>query len=246
LLEAEPRLRPITAFALGNLHTPEAGDELIRAFFRLTTLPDTRWAVSEALLLHDPDRVVGRLILPLLDKDAWVGDECYDARTWRRRRTFYSYLAALIGRTRVPDERAMRFLRRRIEKFTGVLTKRTAIRALAVMPDLDKEDKERLEQMATGAFKWASWHDEYGPSAEFELQRTAIHALGTIGDLDTVTMLRDSLQDNRKRWERDPGIERYRKKLPDWDRELKRAFYHAREEILWHEYCRSAAVGCVQ
>ena len=246
LHEGIPHARAIAAFALGDLHTPEAGDELIRAFFRLTTLPETRWAVNEALLLHDPERVVRRVILPLLGSEAPEEDAFCDARTWKRRRTFYSYLANLIGRTRVADEKAMRFLRHRIQKFTGVLTKRTAIRALALMPDLDEADKERLEQMATGTFKWAAWDKQYGPSAEFELQRTAIHALGIIGDLETVTMLRDSLQHNRQRWERDPGIERYRKKIPDWDRELKRAFYHAREEILWQEYCRSTAVGCPQ
>jgi hypothetical protein len=140
----------------------------------------------------------------------------------------------------------MRFLRHRIEKFTGVLTKRMAMRALGWMPNLSKEDRKWLEQMATGSFEWASWHEEYGPSAEFELQRTAIHALVTIGNLETVTKLRDSLQHNRQRWEQDPGIERYRTKIPDWDRELKRAFYHAREEILWQEYCRGTAVGCPQ
>jgi HEAT repeat protein len=240
----DDRLQPIAAFALGDLHTES--NALIDAFFYLETRPDTRWAVSEALLLQDPERVVRWVIRPLLSRGAPEKDGFIDAGTWKRRRTFYSYLASLIGRTRVPDEKAMRFLRRRIDKFTGVLTKRTAIRALALMPDLGEEDQERLEQMAMGAFKWASWHDDYGPSAEFELQRTAIHALGTIGDLDTVTMLRDSLQDNRKRWEEDPGIERYRRKLPDWDRELKRAFYHAREEILWQEYCRSAAMGCAR
>ncbi|MEJ2211142.1 MAG: CHAT domain-containing protein, partial [Anaerolineae bacterium] len=140
-LHSRPRgLQPIAAFALGDLQTREAGRVLIDAFRDPDSQAVTRWAVADALTLHDPAWVARQAILPFLDEEIARQDGIYDTPAWRYRASQYERLAYLIGKIRAVEPAAHDFLRRCLFDFRSVNLKGGAIQSLGWMYDVDYRD----------------------------------------------------------------------------------------------------------
>ena len=216
LLRGKKEAQSLAAFALGGLRTQEAADTLIAAFFSPKTDARTRWALTEAVALLDPDLVVNRVILPLLDAGAArkQGHEPSTWYTWRQRAHWYERLAYLIGKIRTQDETAHRLLDDCIVRFTNVDLKGKAIQALGRLNDRQK--KGLFEQVAmdkAGSEQFKLREDISEPEKRY-LRRTAIEALAKIGDEETVKRLSQ-------------------KQALGLHFELQQAIYRAREEIAW-------------
>jgi HEAT repeat protein len=211
-LRSRPKeLQPIVAFALGDLQTREAGRALITAFRDPRSRAVTRWAVADALTLHDPAWVARQAILPFLDEDIAREDGTYDSPAWKYRASQYERLAYLIGRIRAVEPAAREFLRRCLFEFRSVGLKGRAIQSLGWLYEV--RYKELFERIATGDLSDIAPERDLAPGDVVYLRREAIEALANLGDRDTLTRLREG--------------------RAHWARELEQAYYETSEEISW-------------
>ncbi len=216
LLHGKKEAQSLAAFALGHLKTEEAADTLIGAFLDPKTDARTRWALTEAVALLDPDLVVNRAVLPLLDVDAArkQGHEPSTWYTWKQRAHWYERLAYLIGKIRTQDETAHRLLDDCMMRFTNVDLKGKAIQALGRLNDRQK--KGLFEQIAMDKAdpeQFRLRENITEPEMRY-LRRTAIEALARIGDEETMKRLSQ-------------------KRALGLHFELQQAIYRTREEIAW-------------
>jgi hypothetical protein len=215
-LEAQLRsgpkeLQPLAAFALGDLQTREAGSALIAAFRDPNSRPVTRWAVADALALHDPGWVARQAILPFLDEEIAKEDGIYDSPAWRYRASQYERLAYLIGKIRAVEPAARDFLRRCLFEFRSAGLKGRAIQSLGWLYDV--RYKELFERIAAGDLGEIAPAGDFAQDDAIYLRRKAIEALANLGDRDTLTRLREG--------------------RASWARELEQAYYETSEEISW-------------
>jgi hypothetical protein len=211
-LRSKPNeLQPIAAFALGDLQTEEAGRALIAAFRDPKSGAGTRWAVADALTLHDPGWVARQAILPFLDEKIAKQDGIFDSPAWRYRASQYERMAYLIGKIRAVEPIARDFLKRCLFEFRGVGLKAMAIQSLGWLYDLGYKDL--FERIATGDLSDIAPEGGFSKDDTISLRRQAIEALANLGDRDTLARLREG--------------------RADWARELEQAYYETSEEISW-------------
>ncbi|MGD9318240.1 MAG: hypothetical protein PVG56_15495, partial [Anaerolineae bacterium] len=221
----DPGARAIAALALGDLHmqllinigrekeAEAALSELASAFLCPEIDEPTLWAVTYALALLDLPTVRDAVFLPFFGRErgAFVTDE--------QRLLHYKCMAYLIGLLRWQEQRAYDFLVEDCLK--GARKARLAAVAIQALGSLaDRRYKPLLDVMALGNFTGILPHVDAPPSSFAYLQRKAIDALSTVGDLESVTLLRE----HRRVEAMGSGT---------WDPELERALYRTSEEIFW-------------
>jgi HEAT repeat protein len=223
LLSGDVVASAIAAAALADLQTEEAFQVLARAVYTKGLPADTGWALTDALALLDPALVTQEVIVPLIES---------------RTSHWYERLAYLIGKTRTQDATAMAFLDRCLHELKRVKTKAKAIQSVGWLQDRTKT--RLLEYVAMGRFddiEKAAQQEVRGDDDDEDvalkqgfslgkvtvedrkfLRRKAIEALAHIGDVHTLTQLREG--------------------RVEWDAELRRAFFWTSEEIYWREQVR--------
>ena len=153
----------------------------------------------------------------------------------RRVAHWYERLAYLVGKIRTQDPVALAFLDRCLHDLTRVETKAKAIQSVGWLQDRTKT--RLLEYVAMGRFDEieSATQQEIRADDELEdqalkrgfklgkvtplqvkyLRLKAIEALAFIGDVDSLSLLREGRM--------------------EWDWELRQAFYWTSEEIYWRE-----------
>lgn len=213
----------LAALALGDLHmqlklhhdSQELAQAALAALaesFLLRKLDQaTQWAVAYALATVDLPTVKTAVIDPFFsDEDAYADSET-------ERLQHYKCLAYLIGLLRWQDPAARQFLRVRclLEAEDAALAA-VAIDALARLAD--RRDKPVLERIAMGCPDADILPCFIHLSAEDQvyLQRKATDALASVGDEESIALLRENRGD-----------------AASWSPELEQALYRASEEIYW-------------
>jgi hypothetical protein len=214
----DSNVQAIAALALGDLYvqteTTEESQtdlesimaELVRAFNDPALDEAARWAVTHALAMADPAIVTKDVILDLIQQRPTP------SRLRRNEVQIYKCLVYLIGRTRCQEAAAQTFLIDdclRHFKSLGLLA--GVIEALGWLAD--RRHQRLLEDIACGQFDAVPLARQLSSTGQQYLRLRAIEALDSIGDLDTLTRLRNS------------GA--------DWAPKLRRAFYRTSEEIYW-------------
>ena len=219
----------IAALALGDLYRqlilerdrqPDAQrilGELAQSFLNVETQGATLWAVTYALARLDLPAVKGAVLLPFFERE----DELSPDEGTRDRH--FKCMGYLIGLLRWQEQQARDFLVRRCLKETRVASlAAVAISALGRLAD--RRDKAMLQAIALGEFGDNLPHLASAPPEDVAyLQRTAIGALASVGDLETVSMLRADRQA--------AGVG-----FSDWDPAMEQVLYRTSEEIFWRLY----------
>jgi HEAT repeat protein len=217
--------RSIAALALGDLHmqlllsegkekeADAALCELANAFLCPEIDEPTLWAVTYALAMLDLPIVRDAVFLPFFERERelFVDNE--------QRLLHYKCMGYLIGLLRWQEQKAYDFLVGSCLK--DARKARLAAVAIQALGSLaDRRYKPLLDMIALGNFTGILPHVD-APSSSFAyLQRKAIDALGKVGDLESVALLRE----HRRIEEMGSG---------GWDPALERALYRTSEEIFW-------------
>lgn len=210
----------LAALALGDLamqlrpSRPAESDLAVQtlgnALLRTDLKPASQWATAYALATVDLPAVKRAVIEPFLDQEAAM-PQTPEANQIRK------CLAYLIGLLRDQDARSRDFLVMRCIGATADPTlAAVAIDALARLAD--RRDKPLLEHIAAGqpdAGEMARFKS-FNRTDQIYIQRKAIDALASVGDADSIALLRESGSD--------PG---------QWSPKLEEALYRASEEIYW-------------
>ncbi len=216
----------IAALALGDLYrqlilvrdqrqeAQKILDELAHSFLSIETRGATLWAVTYALARLDLPTVKGAVLLPFFERET----ELFPDEETRDRH--YKCTGYLIGLLRWQEEQARDFLVRRCMGETRVASLASvAISALGRLAN--PQDKSILEAIALGEFGRYLPHLVSAPPNDVAyLQRSAIDALASVGDLRTVAMLR---ADRRAA---EAGFSQ-------WDPAMEQVLYRTSEEIFW-------------
>jgi hypothetical protein len=188
--------------------------ELAGAFFSVETWGATLWAVTYALACLDLPTVKGAVLLPFFEREneLFLDEETRDRH--------FKCTGYLIGLLRWQQEQARDFLVRRCMRETRVASLASvAISALGRLAD--PQDKSMLEAIALGRFGDYLPHLVSAPPNDVAyLQRRAIGALASVGDLGTVAMLRA---------DRRPAEVAF----SHWDLATEQVLQRSSEEIFW-------------
>ncbi len=204
-------LASMAAFALGDLRHEEAHDKLIAAFLDdsvdATKTEVIRWAITDALAMLDPDKVMQDAILPLI-KSGRLDDPIKFSE--RREQLIY-----LIGQIRHPNPDALNFVETALTSPDVPATQKgRCILALGFLhPPTWKDWKKVFESIALGEFTAIAEKNDSKSQEGIYLRIKALQALAEIGDLET--------------------LERLRSERRHWPLELERIFYSTSEEIIW-------------
>ena len=111
-VEKIPEALPaMAAFALGDIDNDESHSILYETFLCGQTERETRWAITDALSLLDPEEVMNSVVYKLIPSREQLEDEGFkigesSSAAW------HEMLILLIGQLRNPDSRARRFIER--------------------------------------------------------------------------------------------------------------------------------------
>ncbi len=206
-------LPAMAAFALGDIQIAESHQILYDTFLDKMTEKDTRWAITDAMSLLDPEEVMARVISKLIPTREELEAEKFSISK-SPFKDWHEMLIYLIGQLRNHELRAHRF----VEKFLAdedvfFTLKGRAILAIGFLNDLSW--KERFEQAALGDFDAVNAGRQLRnkASANLYLRVKALQALAEIGDRETLRRLRSQHK--------------------DWPPEVERVFYVTSEEINW-------------
>ncbi len=198
--DGESSDQAIAAIALADIKTPRAVGALVQMFMMEELPLPIRRNIITALTMLDMASVTQEVVLPLLAPER--AEESVDRRPM---------LAYLIGKARIQDPIARRFLYDCLRDACDVALKGLAIQSLGWLYDL--QNKQDFEDIALGDFTNINL-PSLQPSADESqlLQRKALEALRIIGDEATLNRLQD--------------------RPTAWSPELERAFYWTIEEII--------------
>ncbi|MFN0112443.1 MAG: CHAT domain-containing protein [Blastocatellia bacterium] len=199
-------LASMAAFALGEVRFDDAHGKLIAAFQEASLSEVIRWAITDALAVLDPERIMTEAILPMIESDK-LGDIA--SLNERREQLIY-----LIGQIRHPNEKARAFVEDTLRKpEANILQKGRAILAIGyLLPPNWEEWKVEFEKVALNEDNVIA-KKAPAKSKVVYLRTKALQALAEIGDEATLKRLREKRQ--------------------QWPPELERVFYSASEEIIW-------------
>ncbi|MCG3161100.1 MAG: hypothetical protein JMDDDDMK_02218 [Acidobacteria bacterium] len=208
-------LPAMTAFALGDIDNDQSRAILYETFLSEQTERETRWAITDALSLLDPEEVMNSVVYKLIPSLDQLEDENFKISEapfagW------HEMLILLIGQLRNPDTRARRFVERMLtDNRADFLLKGRAILAFG---NLNEQSwKEKFEEVALGDFDEIRIAKAQRRQADAYLRTKALQALAEIGDQETLRRLRNIKGDGHT-------------SLPP---EVERVFYIASEEINW-------------
>lgn len=204
-------LPAMTAFALGDIQTVETRRILYDALLEKQTPPETRWAITDALALLDPEEVDQEVIGKLLPTRELLDDEQFQVTTAQSAR-WNEMLIYLIGQLRNSDPRSRKY----VEKFLSDPQASFALkgRAILALGTLNAQEwKDVFERVALGDFETLNLDPKQFDKATVYLRIKALQALAEIGDRETLKVLRS--------------------RHKDWPPEVERVFYFASEEISW-------------
>ena len=216
-------LPAMTAFALGDLDTDQSHAILYEAFLSEQTGSETRWAITDALSLLDPEEVMNSVVYKLIPSREQLEDESFEISKapFAAR---HEMLILLIGQLRNPDSRALRFVERILtDDQADFQLKGRAILAFGCLNE--QRWKERFEQVALGDFDQIKTPRSRRKQAEAYLQTKALQALAEIGDHETLRRLRGFKGNGHT----------------NWPPEVERVFYITSEEINWRMNAESIA-----
>ncbi|MGH9802935.1 MAG: CHAT domain-containing protein, partial [Blastocatellia bacterium] len=199
-------LASMAAFALGDVRYDEAHGKLIAAFREDSTAEVIRWAITDALAVLDPERVMNEAILPMIESG-----KLNDVSSLNERREQLIYL---IGQIRHPNEKARAFVEDVLRlPEANILQKGRAILAIGyLLPPGWEKWKEEFEKVALNEDNSIS--KKAPPKSKGVYLRTkALQSLAEIGD--------------------DATLKRLREKRQQWPLDLERVFYSTSEEIIW-------------
>ncbi|HKQ76446.1 MAG TPA: CHAT domain-containing protein [Blastocatellia bacterium] len=215
-LEKIPEALPaMAAFALGDIDSDESHSILYETFLSGQTERETRWAITDALALLDPEDVMNSVVYKLLPSREQLEDAAFKIfespfAPW------HEMLVLLIGQLRNPDSRARRFIERILaDDYSDYRIKGRAILAFGYLNE--QNWKEKFEQIALGDFDWIETPRGQRKQAEAYLRTKALQALAEIGDRETLRRLRNFKGNGHT----------------SWPPEVERVFYLASEEINW-------------
>jgi hypothetical protein len=208
-------LPAMTAFALGDIDDDESHAILYEAFLNEQTGHETRWAITDALALLDPEEVMNSVVYKLIPSREELEDEGFKINE-ARFAAWHEMLILLIGQLRNPDSRARRFVERILtDDAPDFLLKGRAILAFGYLNE--QSWKERFEQVALGDFSEINVPRDQRRRGDAYLRTKALQALAEIGDQETLRRLRSFKGDGRA----------------SWPPEVERVFYVTSEEINW-------------
>ncbi|MGE5155495.1 MAG: CHAT domain-containing protein [Bdellovibrio bacteriovorus] len=225
LIEGDEQVRPVAAFLLAMLRRPEADDRLIEQFHRTDTGQATSWAITDSLSLVDPARVAKEALLPYIDPGSGAPRR-FTGASPRLQRDRRRQIAYLIGRLKLRDPWARRYLDLSLRERPDVALKGYAIRAFGDL--LDTGQKDLLERLALGDFTGIATGRRWAERDLLWLRQVAVETLGLIGDPGTLERLR-----------------RQRRADQPWTPELELALFRTAEEIssrAWES--TGAETGC--
>jgi len=215
-VEKIPEALPaMTAFALCDIDNDESHSILYETFLCEQTERETRWAITDALALLDPEEVMNLVVYKLIPSREQLEDESFKIcespfAGW------HEMLILLIGQLRNPDSRARRFVERILDDDRADY--RLKGRAILAFGSLNEQSwKDKFEQVALGDFDWIDTPRGQRKQAEAYLRTKALQALAEIGDQETLRRLRSFKGDGRA----------------TWPPEVERVFYITSEEINW-------------
>lgn len=203
-------IRALAVYALGDLHTKEAIEELIRLFQDPVVDSATRWAVTDALTRLSPTTTIFRVIMPLVDEDMAALTNV-PAEIWERREEWYAAIAYLIGTLEEQDPLLTDFLGKCLYEISGYWVTVHAIQSIGAL--YLRQHKTALENIALGNFEGLKLGKRLSQDEHKHLQVKAIEALANVGDQES--------------------LQRLRSQQTDWNPELERAFFRTSEEIYW-------------
>jgi CHAT domain len=229
-------LAQMAAFALGDIPGERSMDVLCRAFLDTDTEVETRWAISDALILREPGVVMHNVILPLINN----GREGYNpAQTPyadllpppERAHEYHEQLLYLIGQLRQRHPDAIVFIESFLLNPKATYNKKA--RAMLALGYLDvREWKWDFARVAVGVFDRFDRMVFDSPPVDREntyLRIKALQALSEIGDPATLRWMREERGRQRRLDHKPP---------PGWTSEVERAFFTTSEEINWREGMR--------
>lgn len=203
-------MRALAVYALGDLHTKEAIEELIRLFLDPQLDSATRWAVTDAMTRLSPTTVIFRVIMPLIDEDmATLVD--VPKEIWERREEWYACIAYLIGTLEEQDPMLTEFLGRCVHDISGYWVTVHAIQSIGTL--YVREHKTMLENIALGDFEGLKLGKRLSQDEHQHLRVKAMEALANVGDQESLQRLQAS--------------------RTEWNPELEQAFFRTSEEIYW-------------
>ncbi len=215
-VEKIPEALPaMAAFALGDIDSDRSHSILYETFLCGQTERETRWAITDALSLLDPEEVMRSVVYKLIPSREQLEDESFkicesSSAAW------HEMLVLLIGQLRNPDSRARRFIERILADDRSEY--RLKGRAILAFGYLNEQSwKEKFEQVALGDFEWIETPRGQRKQAEAYLRTKALQALAEIGDHETLRRLRGYKGDGHT----------------SWPAEVERVFYITSEEINW-------------
>jgi CHAT domain-containing protein len=208
-------LPAMAAFALSDINSEESRSILYETFLRAETERETRWAITDALALLDPEEVMRRVVHELIPGVERLEDETFEIfatpfAAW------HEMLILLIGQLRNPDPRARHFVERIMTD--GQADFRLKGRAILALGSLNEQSwKEKFEQIALGDFDWVKTPGSQRKQAEVYLRTKALQSLAEIGDNETLRRLRNFKGGGHT----------------GWPPEVERVIYITSEEINW-------------
>ena len=215
-VEKIPEALPaMAAFALGDIDNDESRSILYEAFLSEQTERETRWAITDALSLLDPEEVMNSVVYKLIPSREQLEDEGFEIST-APFAAWHEMLILLIGQLRNPDSRARRFVERILTDDRADF--RLKGRAILAFGFLNEQSwKEKFEQVALGDFDEIKVPRGQRKQAEAYLRTKALQSLAEIGDHETLRRLRNFKGDGHT----------------SWPPEVERVFYITSEEINW-------------
>src|SRR5262245_30290394 len=215
-VEKIPEALPaMAAFALCDIDNDESRSTLYETFRCGQTERETRWAITDALALLDPEEVMSSVVYKLIPGREQLEDESFKIHE-SPSAAWHEMLVLLIGQLRNPDSRARRFIERILADDRADY--RLKGRAILAFGSLNEQNwKEKFEQVALGDFDWIETPRGQRKQAEAYLRTKALQALAEIGDSETLRRLRSFKGDGHT----------------SWPPEVERVFYLTSEEINW-------------
>lgn len=203
-------IRALAVYALGDLHTKESIEELIRLFMDPQLDSATRWAVTDAMTRLSPTTIIFRVIMPLIDEDmASLVNVPQDI--WDRREEWYACIAYLIGTLEEQDPALIEFLGRCLHDISGYWVTIHAIQSIGAL--YVRQHKTTLENIALGDFEGLKLGKRLNQNEHQHLRVKAMEALANVGDQESLQRLQAS--------------------RTEWNPELEQAFFRTSEEIYW-------------
>ncbi|MGE0128151.1 MAG: CHAT domain-containing protein [Blastocatellales bacterium] len=208
-------LPAMTAFALGDIDNDQSRQVLYDAFLSEQTERETRWAITDALSLLDPEEVMNSVVGKLIPSSTQLEEKGFKISV-APFADWYEMLILLIGQLRNADSHARRF----VELFltdpqAGFLLKGRAILSFGYLNE--QSWKEKFEQVALGDFDQIKVPKNQRKQADAYLRTKALQALAEIGDHETLRRLRNFKGGGHAAW----------------PPEVERVFYVTSEEINW-------------